>query len=149
MNIPRTSRGCVKILLIEDNPADVLLTKESFNRSKTPNVVGVVTNGAAALRFLRRTAPFASATRPDLIILDLNLPAVDGREVLAEIKTDPKLKSIPIVVLTTSGDKRDAMRAYELNANCYVTKPMNLHDFVSAVRAIEEFWLGHVYLPRE
>jgi CheY-like chemotaxis protein len=148
VNVQRTSHGVVKILLIEDNPADVLLTKESFTKSKTANELGVVTNGAAALRFLRREGPYASATRPDLILLDLNLPTVDGREVLAEIKTDPDLKSIPVVVLTTSADERDIKRAYELNANCCVTKPMSLHEFCSAVRAIEEFWLVHVSLPK-
>lgn len=148
MNVQRTPHGAVKILLVEDNPADVLLMKESFTKSKTANEVGVVTNGAAALRFLRRKAPYTAAERPDLILLDLNLPTVDGREVLSEIKADPDLNSIPVVVLTTSADERDILRAYELNANCYVTKPMNLHEFVSAVRAIEEFWLGHVCLPK-
>jgi two-component system, chemotaxis family, response regulator Rcp1 len=148
VNVHRTPHRAVKILLVEDNPADVLLTKESFTKSKTANEVGVVTNGAAALRFLRRKAPYTAAERPDLILLDLNLPTVDGREVLSEIKTDPDLKSIPVVVLTTSADERDILRAYELNANCYVTKPMNLHEFVSAVRAIDEFWLGHVGLPK-
>ena len=137
----------VEILLIEDNPGDVRLTLEALHEGKVKNNLVVAPDGEAALAILRREGAHAEAPRPDLILLDLNLPKKDGREVLAEIKADEKLHCIPVVVLTTSKSEEDVLRSYQLNANCYITKPVDLEQFIRVVRAIEDFWLTMVVLP--
>jgi two-component system, chemotaxis family, response regulator Rcp1 len=137
----------IEILLVEDSPSDTDLTLEALKDFKVRNHVSVVEDGVQALQFLRRQEPFAQAPRPDMIMLDLNLPRKDGREVLAEIKADESLKTIPIVVLTTSRAEQDILRAYQLNANCYITKPVDFNQFLDVVRSIESFWLFVVTLP--
>jgi CheY-like chemotaxis protein len=137
----------VEILLIEDNPGDVRLTLEALHEGKVKNNLVVAPDGEAALAILRREGAHAEAARPDLILLDLNLPKKDGREVLAEIKADAQLRCIPVVVLTTSKSEEDVLRSYQLNANCYITKPVDLEQFIRVVRAIEDFWLTMVVLP--
>jgi len=137
----------IEILLVEDNPGDVRLTIEALKEAKVINHLTVVRDGVEALAFLRRQAPYATAPRPHLIVLDLNLPKKDGREVLADIKADDTLKRIPVVVLTTSQDEQDVLKSYNLHANCYITKPVDLDQFVRVVRSIEDFWLGIVVLP--
>ena len=137
----------VEILLIEDNPGDVRLTMEALKEAKVINNLTVLKDGMEALAFLRREGPYAKAPRPHLILLDLNLPKKDGREVLAEVKADEALKRIPVVVLTTSEDEQDVLKSYNLHANCYVTKPVDLERFIKVVRSIEDFWLGIVVLP--
>ena len=137
----------IEILLVEDNPGDVRLTLEAFKEGKVVNNLTVVNDGVEALAYLRREGRHAEATVPDLILLDLNLPKMDGREVLARIKSDDALKIIPVVVLTTSQAEEDVLRAYRLSANCYVTKPVDLHQFNRIVQAVEEFWLSVVRLP--
>jgi two-component system, chemotaxis family, response regulator Rcp1 len=137
----------IEILLVEDSPSDVDLTKEALAEAKVLNHLHVVGDGVAALAFLRREGPYASAPVPDLILLDLNLPKKDGREVLAEIKADPALRRIPVVILTTSQADEDILQSYDLHANCYVTKPVDLDQFVKVVRSIEDFWLEIVKLP--
>jgi two-component system, chemotaxis family, response regulator Rcp1 len=137
----------IDILLVEDSPADVRLTREALKEAKVLNALHVVPDGIAALAFLRRQGQYASSPRPDLILLDLNLPKKDGREVLAEIKQDEDLKRIPVVVLTTSRAEEDIFRTYELHANAYVTKPVDLAQFLGVVRSLEEFWLAVVTLP--
>ena len=137
----------VEILLIEDNPGDVRLTLEALHEGKVKNNLVVATDGETALAILRREGAHAEAPRPDLILLDLNLPKKDGREVLAEIKADEQLRCIPVVVLTTSKSEEDVLRSYQLNANCYITKPVDLEQFIRVVRAIEDFWLTLVVLP--
>ena len=139
----------VEILLVEDNPGDVDLTRETLLDSKLLNHMSVVNNGVEAMAYLRREGKHAAATRPDLILLDLNLPKKDGREVLAEIKVDERLRRIPVVVLTTSSAEKDILQTYDLHANCYITKPVNLDQFSAVVRAIEEFWFTIVKLPSE
>jgi two-component system, chemotaxis family, response regulator Rcp1 len=139
----------IDILLVEDNPGDVDLAREGLEEGKVRNQLHVVGDGEAALAFLRRQAPYADAPRPDVILLDLNLPRKDGREVLAEIKADEELKLIPVVVLTTSEAEQDIVRSYKLHANCYVTKPLDLDQFVTVVKSIEDFWLAIVKLPPE
>ncbi|HEX5417899.1 MAG TPA: response regulator [Chloroflexota bacterium] len=138
----------VEVLLVEDNPGDVRLTIEALRDGKVRNNLRTVPDGVEALRYLRREGTYATATRPDLILLDLNLPKKDGREVLAEIKADPRLRSIPVVVLTTSQADQDILRSYELNASCYITKPVDLDQFLGVVRSIEEFWFTVVTLPQ-
>lgn len=137
----------IEILLVEDNPGDVRLTVEAFKEGKVRNNLSVVEDGAAALAFLRRQGKYADAPRPDLVLLDLNLPGKDGREVLAEIKADPGLRRIPVIVLTTSQAEQDVLKAYNLNANCYISKPIDLTEFFAVVRSIEDFWLAIVKLP--
>ena len=137
----------IEILLVEDNPGDVRLTKESLRESKVRNNLHVAPDGVAALAFLRREGSYAEVPRPDLILLDLNLPKKDGREVLAEIKADPALKTIPVVVLTTSSAEQDVLRSYELQAASYITKPVDLEQFITVVKSIEDFWLTIVTLP--
>ena len=137
----------VEILLVEDSPSDAELTLEALKDFKVRNRVSVVKDGVQALQFLRREGPYTRAPRPDLIMLDLNLPRKDGREVLADIKTDDRFKMIPIVVLTTSRAEPDVQRAYELSANCYITKPVDFNQFLEVVRSIESFWLYIVTLP--
>lgn len=137
----------IEILMVEDNPGDVRLTLEALKACKVLNEVNVVEDGVAALDYLHRRAPYEAASRPDMVLLDLNLPRMDGREVLAAIKSDPVLKVIPVVVLTTSEAEEDVLRAYNLAANCYVTKPVDLHQFTRIVRGLEDFWLTIVTLP--
>jgi two-component system, chemotaxis family, response regulator Rcp1 len=137
----------IEILLVEDSPSDTELTLEALKDFKVRNHVSVVEDGVQALAFLRRQGSFAQAPRPDLIMLDLNLPRKDGREVLADIKGDEQLKAIPIVVLTTSRADQDILRAYQLNANCYINKPVDFNQFLEVIRSIESFWLYVVTLP--
>ncbi|OGI47259.1 MAG: response regulator [Candidatus Muproteobacteria bacterium RBG_16_65_34] len=137
----------IEILLVEDNPGDVRLTREALKDGKVLNRLNVVTDGVEAMEYLRRQGQYAAAPRPDVILLDLNLPRKDGREVLAELKVDPELKRIPVVVLTTSDAEKDVLKAYDLHANCYITKPMDLMQFTTVVRAAEDFWLTIVKLP--
>jgi CheY-like chemotaxis protein len=137
----------IEVLLVEDDPGDVLMTKEAFNEHKVPNRLHVVSDGAEALAYLRREAPYADAVRPDLVLLDLNLPRRDGREVLAEIKNDESLHQIPVVVLTTSDAEEDILRSYQLHANAYVTKPVDFDQFITVIRQIDEFFVGVVKLP--
>jgi two-component system, chemotaxis family, response regulator Rcp1 len=139
----------IEILLVEDNPGDVRLTEEALKDGKVRNTLNVVPDGVEAMAFLRRVGKYAEAPRPDLILLDLNLPKMDGREVLAQIKADDRLKMIPVVVLTTSRAERDVVQSYGLHANSYITKPVNLDQFIAVVRAIEAFWLTVVTLPGE
>ena len=137
----------VEILLVEDNPGDVRLAREGLSECKIRNNLHVVEDGVKAMAFLRRQAEYAKAPRPDLVLLDLNLPRKDGREVLREVKEDEKLRTIPVVVLTTSKADEDILKSYSLHANCYVTKPMGLQQFLDVVRSIEDFWFTIVKLP--
>ena len=137
----------VEIFLVEDNPGDVRLTAEALQEGKVWNRLSVAPDGVEALAFLRREGTYGAAPRPDVILLDLNLPKKDGREVLAEIKADETLRTIPVVVLTTSKAEQDILRTYNLHANCYITKPVDLDKFMSVVKAIEDFWLCVVKLP--
>ena len=137
----------VHILLVEDDPGDVLMTQEAFEHHRIRNPLHVVTDGAAALRFLRREGEYTDATRPGLILLDLNLPLINGREVLAEIKSDEQLRRIPVVVLTTSQAEEDIVRSYNLHANAYVTKPVDFTRFMEVIRQIDEFFFTVVRLP--
>jgi chemotaxis family two-component system response regulator Rcp1 len=137
----------IEILLVEDNPGDVRLTQEVLKEGRIRNTLNVVTDGVEALAFLRREGAYADAPPQDMVLLDLNLPRMDGREVLAEIKGDPELRKIPVVVLTTSSAEVDILKAYDLHANCYITKPVDLDQFENVVRSIEDFWLAIVKLP--
>lgn len=137
----------VEILLVEDNPGDVRLTIEALKEGRVRNRLSVARDGVEAIAFLRRQGPHAQAPRPDLILLDLNLPRRDGREVLADIKDDAVLRRIPVVVLTTSKAEEDILRTYDLHANCYITKPVDLEQFIAVVRSIDDFWLSVVRLP--
>jgi len=137
----------IDILMVEDDPGDVRLTREALKGSKLLHSLNVVEDGVAALDYLRRNAPYQDAIRPDLVLLDLNLPRKDGREVLAAMKQDDTLRAIPVVILTTSQAEEDVLRAYNLNANCYVTKPVDFDQFMRIVRTIEDFWLNVVTLP--
>jgi CheY-like chemotaxis protein len=136
----------VNVLLVEDDPGDVLMTREAFDEY-LHNRLDVVTDGAAALSYLRHEEPYGSVPRPDLILLDLNLPRRDGREVLQEVKSDPELQHIPVIVLTTSQAEEDVLRSYQLHANAYVTKPVDFDRFMAVVRAIDEFFVSVVRLP--
>ena len=139
--------GPIEILLVEDNPGDVRLTKEALREGKVYSTLHTVKDGVEAMEFLRRQGKFKDAPRPDIILLDLNLPRKDGREVLEEIKSDDSLKRIPVVVLTTSKAEEDVLRTYNLHANCYVTKPVDLEKFMVVVKSIDVFWLTVVTLP--
>jgi two-component system, chemotaxis family, response regulator Rcp1 len=143
----RQPGGPVEILLVEDNPADVRLTQEALKEGKVFNNLHWAKDGVEALEFLRREGRHAGAPRPDIILLDLNLPKKDGREVLHEIKNDEKLKRIPVVILTTSKAEEDVLKSYNLHANCYVTKPVDLDQFIRVVQSIDGFWLTVVTLP--
>lgn len=138
----------IEILLVEDNPGDVRLTQEAFKTGKVHNTLHVVWDGEEAMTFLNREGDYKDAPRPDIILLDLNLPKKDGREVLKDIKCDEKLKTIPVVVLTTSSAEEDILKSYNLHANCYITKPVDLDKFLTIVQYIEDFWLTIVKLPR-
>lgn len=137
----------IEILMVEDSAGDVRLTVEALKDAKILNHFSVARDGVEAMAFLRREGTYADSPRPDLILLDLNLPKKDGREVLAEVKADDLLKAIPVVVLTTSQAEKDIMRSYQLHANCYVTKPVDLDQFMTVVRSVESFWLTVVKLP--
>jgi chemotaxis family two-component system response regulator Rcp1 len=137
----------VEILMVEDSRADVLMTREAFEEARLANTLHVVEDGVQAMQFLRQEAEFASSPRPDLILLDLNLPRKNGREVLAEIKTDPELRTIPVIVLTTSQAEQDILGAYNLHANCYIVKPVGFENFVTAIQSVESFWFSLVTLP--
>jgi CheY-like chemotaxis protein len=137
----------IEILLVEDNPGDVRLTQEALKENKIRNNLHVAKDGVEAMQFLRRMNGHKDAPRPDLVLLDLNLPKKDGREVLNEIKTDEKLRAIPVVILTTSDAEDDVARAYQAYANCYIRKPIDLNRFIDVVKVIENFWLSIVELP--
>jgi len=137
----------IEVLLVEDDPGDVLMTQEAFEEHKVRNNLTVVNDGTEAIAYLRREGQYADVGRPDLVLLDLNLPRRDGREVLAEIKSDPDLRQIPVVVLTTSQADEDILRSYQLHANAYVTKPVDFDRFIAVVRQIDEFFVSVVKLP--
>jgi len=137
----------IEILLVEDNQGDADLAREALENSKVRNALHWVSDGEEAMAFLQRKGKFANAPRPDLILLDLNLPKKDGREVLADIKSDSNLMRIPVVILTISKEEEDILKTYNLHANCYITKPIDLHQFIKVVKAIEDFWLTIVKLP--
>jgi CheY-like chemotaxis protein len=138
----------IEVLLVEDDPGDVLMTREAFADNKVASNLHVVSDGAEAMEFLRKNGEFASVPTPDLVLLDLNLPRMGGREVLAAVKSDPVLQQIPVVILTTSELEEDVLRSYELHANAYVTKPVDFERFIEVVRQIDEFVVGVVRLPR-
>jgi CheY-like chemotaxis protein len=142
-----TECGPIEILLVEDNPGDVRLTKEALKEGRFANIINVAVDGFEAMAFLRREGKYANASRPDLILLDLNLPKKNGREVLADIKADSDLKRIPVVVLTSSQAEKDIVATYNLHANCYITKPVDFEQFICVVRSIEDFWFAVVKLP--
>jgi len=137
----------IEILLVEDNAADVRLTREAFDDAKVLNNLNVVGDGVEAMAYMRREGKYGDATRPDLVLLDLNMPRKDGREVLAEVKADPDLMRIPVVILTVSKAEEDILKSYNLHANCYISKPVNLAQFLKVVESIENFWLTIVELP--
>lgn len=144
---PINGERSIQILLVEDSPTDAKLTLTALKHAKVANRVSHVEDGVQAMEFLRRQGEYANAPRPDLILLDLNLPRKDGREVLEELKSDPDLQTIPVVVLTTSQAEQDVLRSYRLHANSYVTKPVNFERFLEVVQSIESFWLNVVVLP--
>ncbi len=139
----------IELLLVEDSEPDVRLTQEALKEAKVRNRLSVVEDGVDAMEFLRRQGRHADAPRPDLILLDLNLPRKDGRQVLKEVKADDSLKRIPVVILTTSKSEEDVLRAYDLHANCYITKPVDFNRFMEVVKSVEEFWLTVVRLPED
>jgi chemotaxis family two-component system response regulator Rcp1 len=147
MTRPRGDCRPIEILMVEDNPGDVRLTVEALKEGKVRNNFHTVEDGVEAMAFLRRQGRYAEAPRPDLILLDLNLPKMNGREVLAEIKEDPELRRIPVVILTVSKAEQDILKSYNLHANCYITKPVDLDQFLEVVKSIENFWLTVVMLP--
>lgn len=137
----------IEILLVEDNPADVRLTQEALKEGRVLNRLHVVNDGEAAMDYLLHRGAFANSPSPDVILLDLNLPRKDGREVLEEVKNDPRLRRIPVIVLTTSDAEKDILKTYDLHANCYVTKPVDLDHFLAVMQSIQDFWLSIVKLP--
>ena len=139
----------IEILLVEDSPSDANLIQISFKQAKIANTLHWVEDGETALDYLLQQGDYTNTPRPDLIVLDLNLPGMDGQEVLTSVKSDPMLKRIPVIVLTTSEDEEDILRSYELNANCYITKPIDIQQFMRMVQLLEEFWLAAVQLPSE
>jgi CheY-like chemotaxis protein len=143
----QTEPSAIEVLLVEDDPGDVLMTQEAFEEHKVHNRLNIVNDGVDALAYLRREGEYADAARPDLILLDLNLPRMDGREVLSKIKNDHSLRQIPVVVLTTSQADEDVLRSYQLHANAYVTKPVDFERFIAVVRQIDEFFVSVVKLP--
>ena len=144
-----TNAAAIEVLLVEDSPGDVRLTREAFKDAKVLINLNVASDGVEAMAFLNREGNNANAPRPDLILLDLNLPKKDGREVLAELKESPALKSIPVIILTTSASEADIHGSYQHHANCYITKPVDLEGFLKVVKSIDSFWLSVVKLPRE
>jgi chemotaxis family two-component system response regulator Rcp1 len=149
MELIGTGAGAIEVLLVEDSPGDVRLTREAFKDAKVHIHLHVASDGAEAMDFLEKLGKHADAPRPDLILLDLNLPKKDGREVLEEIKASPALKTIPVVILTTSASGADIMQSYQHHANCYIAKPVDLEGFLKVVKSIDNFWLSVVKLPRE
>jgi two-component system, chemotaxis family, response regulator Rcp1 len=145
--MPFSNARLIQILLVEDSPTDAKLTLTALNLAKVANQVSHVEDGVQAMEFLQHQGKYAGAPRPDLILLDLNLPRKDGREVLEELKADPKFNTIPVVVLTTSKAEQDILRSYQLHANCYITKPVNFEQFLEVIKSIEKFWLSVVVLP--
>jgi len=145
----KTSGRPVEILLVEDNPAHADLTREALREGKVNNNLHVAGDGEEAMDFLYRRGKFSGASRPDIILLDLNLPRKDGREVLAEVKSDPSLRNIPVVIMTTSSAEEDIAKSYQLNVNCYITKPVDMEKFIDVVKAIDHFWFSIVSLPSE
>jgi CheY-like chemotaxis protein len=141
------SGHAIEIMLVEDNPGDVRLTREALKEAKIRNNLSVAGDGVEAMAFLRREGTYSNAPRPDIVLLDLNLPKKDGRQVLAEAKADPELRRIPVVILTTSKAEEDILKTYDLHANCFVTKPVDFDQFVKVVQSIEHFWLSIVTLP--
>ena len=141
------TRQRFEVLLIEDNPGDVFLTQEAFREGRVPLHLSVVNDGEEAMLYLRRQGSFAHALRPDLVLMDLNLPKKDGRELLAELKQDADLRQIPVIILTTSKSHQDIWRAYKLHATCYLTKPIEVDTFINTIRSIEDFWLTVACLP--
>lgn len=141
--------NATRILLVEDNPGDALLTREALRDAKMVNRLEWVQDGVEAMEYLRRQGKYAEAAEPGLILLDLNMPRMDGREVLAELKTDPALKHIPVVVLTTSQAEEDILKSYDLHANCFISKPVDFGEFVRVVKSIENFWFSIVRLPKQ
>lgn len=139
----------IEILLVEDNPGDVRLTQEAFKEAKIRNNLSIARDGEEAMAYLRKEGQYSGATRPVIILLDLNLPKKDGREVLAEVKADESLMQIPVVILTTSSAEEDIVKTYKLHANCYITKPVDLDQFMKIVQTIEDFWLTVVRLPKK
>jgi two-component system, chemotaxis family, response regulator Rcp1 len=137
----------IEILMVEDNPVDVLVTREALKQGRILNNLSVAEDGEEALDFLFRTGQFSVAPRPDLILLDLNLPKKDGREILTELKNSPDLRSIPVVILTTSQAEEDVLRSYDCGANCFIVKPVDLEQFTSTIRSIQDFWFSIVKLP--
>ena len=137
----------IEILMVEDNPVDVLVTREALKQGRITNNLSVAEDGEEALDFLFRTGQFSAAPRPDLILLDLNLPKKDGREILTELKNNPDLRSIPVVILTTSQAEEDVLRSYDCGANCFIVKPVDLEQFTATIRSIEDFWFSIVKLP--
>lgn len=148
MNNTANADSTMDLLLVEDNPGDVRLTKEAFREEgKLTNILHVVVDGIEAMAFLHQEGEYADKPRPDLILLDLNLPRMDGREVLAEIKSDPNLKRIPVIILTTSSAEQDIQASYDLHANSYMTKPVDFDQFIAAVKTVRDYWLSVVKLP--
>ena len=137
----------IDILIVEDNPGDVRLTREALKEGKVLNTLHVVEDGFEALAFLKHEGQYAKSAHPDIILLDLNLPRMDGRELLAKIKTDPNLRRTPVVILTTSKAEEDIIKSYDLHANCYITKPMDMEHFITVIKSIEDFWFTIVKLP--
>jgi chemotaxis family two-component system response regulator Rcp1 len=146
---PMNENKTVEILLVEDNPGDIRLTQEALKEGQIPHNLHTVMDGAEAIKFLFREPGYEQAKRPDLILLDLNLPKKDGRDVLLKIKTDTSLKRIPVVVLTTSNAESDILKAYDLHANCYITKPVDFNRFIEVIQSIKTFWLTTVRLPSD
>ena len=144
-----TEQAGIEVLLVEDDPGDVLMTREAFEEHKVANRLWVVADGVSALEFLRKEGEHAEAPTPDLVLLDLNLPRMDGREVLAAVKDDPRLRHIPVVVLTTSEAEEDVLRSYSLHANAYVTKPVDFEGFIEAIKQIDHFFVSVVQLPTD
>jgi chemotaxis family two-component system response regulator Rcp1 len=145
----RSTPKPIHILMVEDDPADVRLTREALKNKKVHTTMDTVSDGLEAMAYLRKEGGYADRPRPDLILLDLNMPRMDGREVLAELQQDPKFRYIPVIVLTTSEGEEDILSAYEMNANCYITKPVDWKQFIRVVELIEDFWLTVVKLPKE
>ena len=139
----------IKILLIEDNPGDIRLTKEALKDGKIKNEIRIITDGEEALLFLKKEGQYQNEETPDVILLDLNLPKKDGREVLLEIKSDPNFKTIPVIILTISSDERDILKSYSHYANCYITKPIDFNEFINVVKTIENFWFTIVKIPNQ
>jgi chemotaxis family two-component system response regulator Rcp1 len=146
---PQSPPRPIHILMVEDDPADVRLTREALKNKKVHTTMDTVEDGIEAMAYLRKEGIYADMQRPDLILLDLNMPRMDGREVLSELQNDPRLRHIPVIVLTTSEGEEDILSAYEMNANCYITKPVDWRQFIKVVELIEDFWLTVVKLPKE